>query len=217
MYFSDLHVQLLSRGILNPGEQLLSQTVTSYRPWWALGFIQRQHLVMATDQRLVLVDHRLQFFPVSQTLHGVESIPWNQVNELKVTGIFQKKLKVKGAGDRGPVSHKLKITNTLFGLLAPMKNNMQGARGIAQHYQQQKLGGAPQLAAPQSYGAPQLAAPVSQHYGAPPASYGQPQQPAYGQPPMPMINAPGYQSSPPPAPHGYPQQMQSPFEPPRQF
>src|SRR4051812_26788932 len=99
MFFSDLHVQLLSRGILNPGEQLVSQTVTSYRPWWALGIIQRQHLIMATDQRLILVDHRLQFFPTSQRLHAVESIPWSNVQEVKVTGLFlKKKLRIKGTG-----------------------------------------------------------------------------------------------------------------------
>ena len=199
MYFSDLHVQLLSRGILNPGEQLLGQTVTFYRPWWAFGLIQRQCFVMATDQRLVIVDHRLQFFPFAQTLHGVDSIPWSQVNELRLSGIFGKKLRVKGVGDRGPISHKAKVTNTLFGLLAPMKNNMQGARGIAQAFQQQKAGAAPQYAAP----------------SLPPASYGQPPQPAYGQ--MPMINAPGYQSVPPPAPMPYAQQMPSPFDPPRQY
>lgn len=201
MYFTDLHVQLLSRGILNPGEQLQSSTVTFYRPWWALGFIQRQHLIMATDQRVILVDHRIQFFPFSQKLHSVESIPWSQVNELKVSGIFSKKIRVKGQGDQGPANHKYKISNALFGLFAMKSNNLAGARAIAQSFEQNKLGGAPQLGAPQSYGAPQL----------PPVSYGAPQ-----------INAPGYHSVPPPAPqqaYGAPpmQPMAGPFDPPRQY
>jgi hypothetical protein len=211
MFFSDLHVQLLSRGILNPGEQLLGQTVTSYMPWWAFGFIRRQYLVLATDQRLVLVDHRYSFIrPTTQRLHGVDSLPWANVQEAKVTGLFlKKKLKVRGQGERGPIALKMVISNALFGLLAPMKNNMQGARAIAS-VATQSIGGAPALGpAPQAYGAPQL-------------PYGQP-QPQYGQPPVPAINAPGYQSVPPPS--GQPQQQYGAppsygppsFEPPRQY
>src|SRR6478672_1483912 len=110
MFFSDLHVQLLSRGILNPGEQLVGQTVTSYMPWWAFGFIRRQYLVLATDQRLILVDHRYSFLqPYVQRLHQVDSITWNNVQECKVKGIFNKKLSVRGLGERGPISLKMPI------------------------------------------------------------------------------------------------------------
>jgi hypothetical protein len=221
MFFSDLHVQLLSRGILNPGEQLLGQTVTSYMPWWACGFIRRQYLVLATDQRLILVDHRFSFLqPLVQRLHQVDSMTWNNVAEAKVTGLFlKKKLKVIGTGERGPISLKMVITNTLFGLLAPMKNNMAGARAIASAAQSMKQGGMPALnAAPQQYSQP----PVS--YQPPPqlAPYSQP--PAYGAPQhMPQINAPGYQSVPPPAAQPFqqygapPAPMPSPFDPPRQY
>jgi len=190
MYFSDLHVQLLSKAILQPGEQLVGQTVTSYFPWWAMGLIRRQHLVLATDQRLILVEHRFNFFPADFRLHAVDSIPWSQVQEARVTGLFlKKKLRVKGLGERGPVSLKAIIPNAFFGLLAPMRENMQGARNIAAAFQ-----GAKQLApASNGYGAPQL-------HAAPNAV------------PMP-INAPGYASVPPPpvqavpqAPYGVPQQ-----------
>jgi len=205
MYFTDLHVQLMSRAILNPGEQLVGQTVTSYLPWWALGFINRQYLVLATDQRLILVDHRVRFFPVALELHHVDSIPWSSIQELKVKGLFlQKKLRVKGMGDHGPVSLTMKIDNRLFGLLAPMRENMQGARNVAAAFQ----GGMQAHALPPAsngYGqpqisfappAPQLAAPMSQ----PPA--------------IPQQNAPGYASVPPPPPSPYgvaPQQPQQPM------
>ncbi len=231
MFFSDLHVQLLSKGVLNPGEQLVSQTVTSYMPWWAFGLIQRQHLVLATDQRLILIDHRRGFFPASQRLHAVDSLAWSNVQECKVTGLFlKKKLKIKGSGERGPVSAKWVISNALFGLLAPMRNNMLGARNIAAAHAQ-RAQGAPMLGQPSM--APALP-PASQGYGAPPQSYGQPQQ-AYGQapspygaapvpqpysqPPIPQINAPGYNSVPPPAPYAQaPQHVASPFDvPPRQY
>ncbi len=223
MFFSDLHVQLLSRGVLNPGEQLLGQTVTSYMPWWAFGLIRRQYLVLATDQRLVLVDHRYSFIrPTTQRLHAVDSLAWANVQEAKVTGLFlKKKLKVRGQGERGPIALKMVISNALFGLLAPMKNNMQGARAIAAVATQSMQGaGAPALA----YQAP--APQLQQGYSQPPASgaYGQPaQQPygaygAYGQPGVPAINAPGYNSVPPPAPPQYSTApMPSPFDPPRQY
>ena len=223
MFFSDLHVQLLSRGILNPGEQLLGQTVTGYMPWWAFGMIRRQYLVLATDQRLILVDHRFSFLqPMVQRLHQVDSMTWNNVAEAKVTGLFlKKKLKVVGNGERGPISLKMVISNTLFGLLAPMKNNMQGARAVATAAQSMKQGGMPALpAAPQQYSQP----PIS--YQPPPqqlqAGYSQPPSP-YGAAPIPQINAPGYHSVPPPAPPQFqqygapPAPVPSPFDPPRQY
>ena len=198
MYFSDLHVQLISKAILNPGEQLVGQTVTSYMPWWAFGLIRRKHLVLATDQRLIIVDHRFGFFPADFKLHSVDSLPWAQVQELKVKGLFlKKKLRIKGMGERGPVALTAKIPNAFFGLLAPMRENMQGARNVAAAFQ----------------GAAQLP-PASANY----AQLQQPQIPqvqsAYGAP-VPVQNAPGYASVPPPpaaapaGPYGAAQQPQS--------
>lgn len=205
MFFSDLHVQLLSKGILEPGEQLLGQTVTSYLPWWALGLINRQYLVLATDRRLVLVDHRVKFFPVALFMHQVQSIPWSQVQEAKVKGLFmKKKLSIKGVSDRGPVSLKAVIPNGLFGLLAPMKNNMLGARAVASTFESNRSG-APALGAAyaQQPAAISYAPPAPQlpqgAYGAPPVP-----QAGYGQPQIPAQNAPGYASVPPP-PSAHPQ------------
>lgn len=179
MYFSDLHVQLISRGILQPGEQLVGQTATSYMPWWAFGLVRRQHLVLATDQRLILVEHRFNFFPADFRLHEVHSIPWSQVQELKVKGLFmKKKLRIKGIGDHGEVNLTAVIPNALFGLLAPMKNNMQGARSVeAAHKGSNALGPASQV--------PQL------------------QAGPFAQPSLPPQNAPGYASIPPGAPSPY--------------
>lgn len=172
-YFSDLHVQLLARGILNPGEQLVGQTSTFYMPWWALGFINRRHLVLATDQRLIVVEHRFGFFPVGYRVHLVHSMPWSSVQQAKLKGIFNKKLLVQGNGDNGPVSFKASVPNTLFGLLAPMRNNLQGAKTIDAHFKNAgALGAAAQPAQLQAYGAP-----------------------ASGQ--IPAFNAPGYNSVPP--------------------
>jgi hypothetical protein len=211
MFFTDLHVQLLSRGILEPGEQLVGQTVTSYIPWWAMGLIQRQYLVLATDRRLVLVDHRLQFFPAAQKLHAVDSILWQNVQEVKVKGLFmKKKLSIRGQGERGPVSLTAVIPNGFFGLLAPMKDNMNGARAVAQAH-----AGRAQALGQGGYQQPMSFAPP------PPA----PQLAAYSQPPMmPAQNAPGYQSAPPPAPnpfaaapYGAPPPQAGPGYPPRSW
>jgi hypothetical protein len=188
MYFSDLHVQLISKAILNPGEQLVGQTVTSYMPWWAFGFIRRQYLVLATDQRLILVDHRFSFLmPTVQRLHAIDSIPWSSVQELKVKGLFlKKKLRVVGTGERGPVSLTMVISNAFFGLLAPMRNNMSGARTVAAAF----TGGAHALGpASNGYGQPQISYPAAAPQLAAP----------YSQPPMPAQNAPGYASVPPPS------------------
>lgn len=178
-YFSELHVQLLARGILNPGEQLVGQTSTFYFPWWALGFINRRHLVLATDQRLIVVEHRFGFFPVGYRVHVVHSMPWSQVQEMKVKGIFNKSLALTATADTGPVSIKAPIPNTLFGLLAPMKHNLQGARNIETHYKNAGSLGAPQLQAfgPPSSGLPAFNAPGYASVAPPsapqPLSYGQ--------------------------------------------
>jgi hypothetical protein len=194
MFFSDLHVQILSKGILEPGEQLLGQTVTSYMPWWAFGFIRRQYLVLATDRRLVLVDHRYTFWqPLEQRLHQVDSMTWGNVQELKVKGLFlKKKLAVKGMGERGPIALTMPVPNGFFGLLAPMKNNVLGARAVAGVFQTQSAPASLPMPAHGAYGAPQIAfAPAPQL--APP-----PQHPS-----MPPQNAPGYASVPPPPPSPY--------------
>jgi hypothetical protein len=170
IYFSDLHVELLARGLLQPGERLVGKTVTVYNPWWALGLVRKTYLVLATDQRLILVEHRFGFFPAAFKLSAVDPIPWQYVQEARMKGIFTKKLRVRGQTQRGPLSLTMKIPNTLFGLLAPMKANMVGARTVASAFQ----------------GLHALASTP-------------PPPPQLAQQGMPQLNAPGYASVPPPA------------------
>src|ERR1043165_8398346 len=116
MFFSDLHVQILARGILQPGEVLIGQTVTDYMPWWAFGLVRRQHLVLATDQRVIIFDHRYDLLKVNQVLVGVESLPWASVAHAKVTGLlFKKKLKLRGTNEHGrPVDISAKIPSSFL-------------------------------------------------------------------------------------------------------
>ncbi len=199
MYFSDLHVQILARGILNPGETVVGQTVTSYMPWWAFGLIRRQHLVIATDQRVVVFDHRYDLLKVNQILVGVDSVPWGSVQHVKVSGFLKKKLKLRGTSDAGKaIDISAKIPASFLPWASTMKNNMEGAKGVlAAHSSRGQLGAGP--------------AP----YNALTAGNTGPAQP-YG---APAINAPGYNSSPPPS-IGYgapPASNQGPYGPPRQY
>ncbi|CAN5917329.1 hypothetical protein BH11MYX4_BH11MYX4_48980 [soil metagenome] len=204
MYFSDLHVQILARGILQPGEVLVGQTVTDYMPWWAFGLIRRQHLVLATDQRVVVFDHRYDLLKVNQVLVGIDSLPWASVAHVKVSGIFKKKLKLRGTTDQGKaIDISAKIPSSFMPWATTMKNNMEGAKGFLAAHQSRGQGCAPALWMGQQPG-----------YGALAQSTG-PAQP-YG---VPLINAPGYNSSPPPppGPYGAPPPSGGPFAPPRQY
>lgn len=180
MFFSDLHVDLLSRGLLQPGESLVSKTVGTYKPWWGFGFINRQYLVLATDRRLILLDHRAGFFGLisPQHLFAVDSLPWSQVQEAKVKGLFNKSIKIAGHGERGAVKLPLKLPKAPFGPTLAMKNNVAGAQGVAHVFAHASQ--APALA-PQSYGGHAL----------------------------PMQNAPGYVSHPPPSQQQQQQLMMS--------
>jgi len=217
-------VDLLSHALLQPGEQRVGQTVVKYMPWWAFGFINKTYLVLATTQRIILVEHRMAWFHQAVRLHSVESIPRASLQEARVTGLFNKKLRVRGQSQTGPVALKAVIPNAFFGLLAPMRGNMAGARAVEAAFAApafapqppiQALPPAPQPAyalpppAPQyaqpPYGPTQPsmgAIPFAQPPVPPPAdarAYAQYQQQAGApSPSIPPQNAPGYQSSPPP-------------------
>ncbi len=220
-YFSELHVDLLAKALLEPGEQRIGQTVGRYVPWWALGFVNETYLVIATDRRVILVEHRMAWLHQAVKLHSVQSVPWQGVQETRVSGIFGKKLTVRGQGQNGPVTKKMRIPNPLFGLLAPMRNNVAGARAVAAGFQASRgLQAAPAYAPlPQAaYAAPQLTAPATPYaqpeaapYSQPPQAYASQPPQAYAQPApysqapqtqptaMPAFNAPGYASVPPSA------------------
>ena len=189
-YFTELHVDLLAQALLQPGERRIGATVGRYVPWWGLGWVNETYLVIATDRRLILVGHKMAWLHQATKLTSVESLAWQGVQEARVTGIFGKKLRLRGQGLHRPFARKLRIPNPFFGLLAPMARNVEGARTVAQAYQAAR--GLPAAAAPQ----PAL----------PPAQPAFEQQPppqpelapiAAPQAYLPPVNAPGYASVPP--------------------
>ncbi len=195
-YFTELHVDLLAQALLQPGERRIGATVGRYVPWWGFGWVNETYLVIATDRRIILVGHKMAWLHQATKLTSVESLAWGGVQEARVTGIFGKKLRLRGQGLHRPFARKLRVPNPFFGLLAPMARNVQGARTIAQAYQ--AVRGLPAAAGSQA------ALPPAQpsRYAAPPPLPQPELAPAAAvQPPpasyLPPVNAPGYASVPP--------------------
>jgi hypothetical protein len=179
-YFSELHVDLFSRALLQPGEQLVGKTVAEYSPWWLLGLFRKTFLALATNQRLILVEHRMAWLHASLKLHGVESIPWGNVEEIRMKGLlFGKKIRLRAQTERGPRRLTMGVPNALFGLLAPMRNNMGGAKAVVGAFQSSRMLTAPPPAhaslppAPPFGGGQGLFGPQASTPGYPPRSYPQ--------------------------------------------
>lgn len=178
---NDLHMQLISRAILEPGEQLLGKVMGRSQPWYTsfLRFdcFMPYTLVLATDRRLILLKHQRGIFAFHYELTSVESIAWSEVEDLKAKGLIVKnKIRLRartGAGLR------TMVMNVPRGL-APLRANGTELKAVVAAFgsrgQNPALAGgygAPALpsAAPGAYG------PASQSYGAPgyaPPGYGPP-------------------------------------------
>ncbi len=178
MYFTETHVQIMSKGLLEPGEQLVSRSVVVDAPWYTFGMFlfHKTYLVLATNQRLVMVEHRRDFFGRGLRVEKVHTVPWNQVSEMKVKGLFiKKKLRIVAQSSMKFFKGNMKIPAPFFGLLSPVDDNVQNARLMEQQSASMRQLGAPQ----QGYGslppgsmAPQLQQGQQQAQGWP-----QPQQP----------------------------------------
>jgi hypothetical protein len=150
MYFTETHIQIMSRGLLEPGEQLTARSVVVDAPWWTMGMylFHKTYLVLSTNQRLVMVEHKRDFFGRGLKVEKVHSVPWNQVQEIKVKGLFlKKKLRIVAQSNMRFFKGKMKIPNAFFGLLAPVDDNLQNARVLEQqHTSMRQLGAGQQYA-----------------------------------------------------------------------
>lgn len=136
LYFSDLYVDTVSKGLLQPGEQVLHRVSASHAPWWAPGvpFFASQYLVLATNQRLVLVRHKRGFF-TGDRMESVDSLPWSAIRDVKLSGFFaKKKLRVQGSSSAGEVSLSLGVTGGMF----EIPKNIDDGKAIAQRFGQMK-------------------------------------------------------------------------------
>lgn len=175
MYFTDTHVQIMSKALLEPNEQLVARTVIVDAPWYTFGMwlFHKTYLVLATTQRLIMVEHAPDFFNRGMKTEKVHSIPWAQVSEMKVKGLFlKKKLRFVAQSNMRFFKGKMKIPNAFFGLLAPVQDNLQNAKLLEQHFQSARQLGAPQ----QGYGSLAPGQPGSGYPAAPQLQQPQVQQ-----------------------------------------
>jgi hypothetical protein len=136
LFFSDLYVNTVAKGLLQPGEQVLHRVSASHAPWWSMGIptFQSQYLVLATNQRLVLVKHKKGFF-TGDRMESVDTLPWTSVQEVKLGGMFAKKtMRVKGQGSTGQVDLALGVTGGMF----EIPKNVDDGKAIAQRFGQMK-------------------------------------------------------------------------------
>ncbi len=136
LFFSDLYVDTVAKGLLQPGEQMLHRVSASHAPWWSMGIpmFQSQYLVLATNARLVLVKHKKGFF-TGDRMESVDTLPWHAVSDVKVSGMFaKKKLRVKAQGAAGQVDLSLNVAGGMF----EIPKNVDDGKAIAQRFGQMK-------------------------------------------------------------------------------
>lgn len=136
LFFSDLYVNTVAKGLLAPGEQVLHRVSASHAPWWSMGIpmFSSQYLVLATNQRLLLVRHKKGFF-TGDRMDSVDTLPWSQVSEVKLGGFFAKKtMRLKAQGSEGPVDLSLGVMGGMF----EIPKNIDDGKAIAQRFGQLK-------------------------------------------------------------------------------
>jgi hypothetical protein len=136
LFFSDLYVDTLAKGLLQPGEQVLHRVSARHAPWWAMGIpmFASQYLVLATTQRLVLVRHKRGFF-TGDRMESVDSLAWSQVSDVKLSGLFAKKtMRLRAQGSTGPVDLSLGVMGGMF----EIPKNVDDGKAIAQRFGQMK-------------------------------------------------------------------------------
>jgi hypothetical protein len=136
LFFSDLYVNTVAKGLLQPGEQVLHRVSGSHAPWWSMGIplFSSQDLVLATNQRLVLVRHKKGFL-TGDRMESVDTLPWSQVSEVKLSGFFAKKtMRLKAQGSTGPVDLSLGVS----GGFLEIPKNVDDGKAIAQRFGQMK-------------------------------------------------------------------------------
>lgn len=131
--YTDLYVNTIARGLLTPGEQLLAAAAGTHQPFWSLQipWFKHAYLVLATSERLIVVDHRRGLF--FDRLDTVAQHRWSELGGVQLSGLFSKKLVVRDASNR--VLFKVKPPPAL---LSPRPNNGAALKAVAQTWQQRR-------------------------------------------------------------------------------
>jgi hypothetical protein len=127
--FTDAHALSLVQPHLFPGEQLLHRSRGVERPTWTIlfpkigAFFHKFYLVVATNQRLLLVRHGGLFSGYGAK--DVQAITWGELKDMKLGwGIFETKLHGSSSARR----LKKSIAIPRFW----MKNNLRSGEGMVQ-------------------------------------------------------------------------------------
>ena len=134
LFFNELYVDTISKGLLSPGEQVMHRMSGHHAPWWAMGIapLASQYLVLATNQRLLLVRHRKGWL-TGHRMESVESVPWSSVQKLKMSGMFAKKT-VSVHANGGAIKLDLKVS----GGMLEIPKNVEDGKAIATRFEQMR-------------------------------------------------------------------------------
>lgn len=200
--FTEQHAYSLVAPYLQPGEQLLQRARGVEKPWWTRVFSRmgslfwRYYLVVATDQRLIMIKHGGLFSGYGAK--GIDSLYWSQIDRAELGwGIFRKNLHISATAQR--FTRKIEMPRFW------MKKNFDASEAIVQTWTRSRsLPPGPQQYAslPPAPQQPASMAPAPQQYAqVQPASQQYPSMPPAPQQ-YPSVPPPSYG----PPPSNYPQQ-----------
>lgn len=132
MFFSDLYVDTVSKALLQPGEQLVARASAAEVPWWSMGIpmLASHYLVLVTNQRAVLVRHKRGWL-TGDRMEEVKTVPWNQIERVKLSGMFmKKKLAIKGGG--------VDMSLRMRGGFLEIPNNLDAGKALVDTWQRSK-------------------------------------------------------------------------------
>ena len=125
--FNDAYINTVARGLLQADEQLVAATAGSAQSFWTfrIPFFRHNYLLLATHQRLIVVDHRRGL--VFDRLDDVQSYRWSEIGAMKLGGLLTKKLVVKDNTNRVLLSAKLPPV-----LITPIRFAKRAAQTLVQ-------------------------------------------------------------------------------------
>lgn len=124
--FTDLHIDTLARGLFTAGEELLQCAVGIRKPWYGPGLFKRTVLLLATNQRLILVTHKAGIF--GERLDQIDSLTWRNISLVMFNGTGLE-------GTLSIFSGNQQFTFTIRGgFFQDVKGNLAAARSIAQQW-----------------------------------------------------------------------------------
>ena len=135
--FTDLYINTVARGFCAPNEHIIAVTAGTPQSFWTfrLPFFRHDYLVIATSERLLVIDHRKGL--LFDRMDAAQSYSWQEIGLLALKGVFTKRLVVKDAQQKVLLNAKLP---KLF--LSPVKNAGVAAEVAVQTWEQRRQLGA---------------------------------------------------------------------------